>query len=99
MVKWVREQLQALRSYGGSDISTTTLAGAELRRVTMVAALIPRISKRVATISSVGFAPWAEPQPSAHSRNFPPPAILAARRPGVQSRWKEQNRLAIKHSL
>ena len=88
MVKWVREQLQALKSFRGSDTGTV-----------MVAALMPRISKRVATISSVGFAPWAEPQPSAHSRNFPPPAILAARRPGVQSRWKEQNRLAIKHSL
>ena len=88
MVKWVRVKLQELKSFRGSDTGTV-----------MVAALMPRVSKRVATISSVGFAPWAEPQPSAHSRNFPPPAILAARRPGVQSRWKEQNRLAIKHSL
>ena len=99
MVKWVRKQLQALRLYGGSDTSTTTLVGGNLRRTVIVAALMPRVSKRMATISSVGFTPWAEPQPLALTRNLPPPVKLAARRPGVDSRWKEQNRLAFRRSL
>ena len=99
MVKWVREQLQALRSYGGSDISTITLAGADLRRVTMVAALMPRVSKRMATISSVGFQPWSKPTPLASTSKLPPEVTRAVRRPGVDARWKEQNRLAFKRAL
>ena len=99
MVKWVREQLQALRSYGGSDISTTTLVGADLRRVSMVAALMPRVSKRMATISSVGLAPWSEPKPLALTKKLPPEVTRAVRRPGVDTRWKEQNRLAFKRAL
>ena len=98
MVKWVREQLQALMLYGDRVTSTTGLVGGDLRRPVIVAALIPRVSKRMATISSVGFAPWAEPQPLPLTRNLPPPVRLAARRPGVQPRWKEQSRLAIMHS-
>ena len=88
MVKWVRKQLQALKSFRGGDTGTV-----------LVAALMPRVSKRMATISSVGFTPWAEPQTLALTRNLPPPVRLAARRPGVDSRWKEQNRLAFKRSL
>ena len=99
MVKWVRKQLQALRLYGGSDTSSTTLVGGNLRRTVMVAALMPRVSKRMATISSVGFAPWSKTAPLALTSKLPPGVIRAVRRPGVDSRWKEQNRLAFKRAL
>ena len=99
MVKWVREQLRALRSFRGNDTSTTALVDRDLPRTVIVAALMPLVSKRVATISSVGFEPLSESEPSALPGNLPARVIMSARRPGVHTRWKEQNRLAFKRSL
>lgn len=91
MIMWVRDRARTLapNASGRADAVAVSAADPTMQRPT----------KRVAAISSSSIDASTAPEASAGNQIVTTRAASSPRRPGVEARWKEQNRVPYPRSL
>ena len=97
MLKWARERVRTLILPPPSHEDGVALGSPDVQQLGTMVVKAQRANRHLAAISSVGCVSLAACNMLTKRGDAPTQAPMSARRPGMDARWKERNRVPIQN--